>query len=44
MSGQREQYGSTVHLFIGMGHSPCKITLMPFTFDNNFIAILRGLI
>jgi hypothetical protein len=42
MPGQREQYGSTVHLFIGTGRSPCKITLMPFTFDNNFMAILRG--
>jgi hypothetical protein len=44
MPGPREQYGSTVHLFIGTGRSPCKITLMPFTFDNNFMAILRGLI
>jgi hypothetical protein len=35
---------STVHLFIGTGRSPCKITLVPFTFVNNFIAILRGLI
>jgi hypothetical protein len=44
MPSQREQYRSTVHLFIGTGRSPCKITLMPFTFDNNFIAILRGLV
>jgi hypothetical protein len=43
MPGQREQYESIVHLFIGTGRSPCKITLTPFTFDNNFIAILRGL-
>jgi hypothetical protein len=28
MPSQREQYGSTVHLFIGTGHSPCKITPM----------------
>jgi hypothetical protein len=35
MSSQREQYGSTVHLFIG--------TLMPFTFANNSIVIHRGL-
>jgi hypothetical protein len=34
----------TVHLFIGTGRSPCKITLMPFTFANNSIVILRGLI
>jgi hypothetical protein len=43
MPSQPEQYGSVVHLFIGTGRSPCKITLMPFTFDNNFMAILRGL-
>jgi hypothetical protein len=44
MPSQREQYGSTVHLFIGTGRSPCKITLMPFTFINNSIVILQGLI
>jgi hypothetical protein len=44
MPSQREQYMSTVHLFIGTGRSPCKITLMPFTFINNSIVILRGLI
>jgi hypothetical protein len=38
-----EQYGSTVHLFIGTGRSPCKITLIPFTFANNLIVIHRGL-
>jgi hypothetical protein len=43
MPSQREQYGSTVHLFIGMGCSPCKITPMPFTFVNNSIVIHRGL-
>jgi hypothetical protein len=43
MSSQREQYWSTVHLFIGTGRSPCKITHMPFTFANNFIVIHRGL-
>jgi hypothetical protein len=37
------QYGSTVHLFIGTGHSPCKITYMPSTFDSNSIVIHRGL-
>jgi hypothetical protein len=36
--------GDTVHLFIGTGRSPCKITLMPFTFINNSMIILRGLI
>jgi hypothetical protein len=44
MPSQREQYGSTVHLFIGMGRSPCKITLMPFTFINNSTVVLQGLI
>jgi hypothetical protein len=43
MSSQREQYGSTVHLFIGKGRSPCNITLMPFTFANNSITVHRGL-
>jgi hypothetical protein len=40
---QREQYEGTVHLFIGTGHSPCKITSRPFTFANNFKVIHRGL-
>jgi hypothetical protein len=44
MPSQREQYRNTVHLFIGTGRSPYKITLMPFTFINNSIVILRGLI
>ena len=43
MPSQREQYGSTVHLFIGAGHNPYKITYMPFTFGDNSIAIYRGL-
>jgi hypothetical protein len=43
MPSPREQYGSTVHLFIGTGRSPCKITPMPFTFANNSIIIHRGL-
>ena len=44
MPSQHEQYGSTVHLFIDTGHSPCKITLIPITFNNNSIVILQGLI
>jgi hypothetical protein len=44
MPSQREQYRNTVHLFIGTGRSPYEITLMPFTFINNSIVILRGLI
>jgi hypothetical protein len=43
MPSQREPYRSTVHLFIGTGYSPCKITFMPFAFANNSIAIHRGL-
>jgi hypothetical protein len=43
MPSQREQYGSTVHLFIGTGRSSCKITPMPFTFANNSLVIHRGL-
>ena len=37
------QYGGTVHLFIGTGHNPYKITSMPFTFGSNSIVIRRGL-
>jgi hypothetical protein len=44
MPSQREQYRNTVHLFIGTGRSPYKITLMPLAFINNSIVILRGLI
>jgi hypothetical protein len=29
---QREQYGATVHLFIGTGHNPGENTFMPLTF------------
>jgi hypothetical protein len=43
MPSQREQYGVTVHLFIGTRRSPCKITLMPFTFANNSIVVHQGL-
>jgi hypothetical protein len=43
MPSQSEQYRSIVHLFIGTGRSPCKITLMPFTFVNDSIVTHRGL-
>jgi hypothetical protein len=43
MPSQRAQYRVTVHLFIGTGRNPCKITPMPFTSGNNSIIILRGL-
>jgi hypothetical protein len=39
MPSQREQYGGTVHLFIGTGHNPYKITSTPFTFGSNSIVI-----
>jgi hypothetical protein len=32
---QREQYGVTVHLFIGAGRSPDKITFMSLTYTAN---------
>jgi hypothetical protein len=32
---QREQYGTTVHLFIGTVHDPDKITFMSLTFTHN---------
>jgi hypothetical protein len=34
MPSQREQYGSTVHLFIDAGRSPRKITSMSIAFVN----------
>jgi hypothetical protein len=40
---QREQYGGTVHLFIGIGRSLCKITFMPFMFTIDLKTIQRGL-
>jgi hypothetical protein len=39
MPSQCVQYGNTVHLFIGTGRSPCKITPMLFTFANDSIVI-----
>jgi hypothetical protein len=39
MPSQPEHYGSTVHLFIGTGRSPYRITPMPFTFANDSIVI-----
>jgi hypothetical protein len=40
---QREQYGVTVHLFIGMGRSPGKITSISLAFSINHKASYRGL-
>jgi hypothetical protein len=40
---QREQYGVTIHLFIGTKRSPDKITFMPLTFTANNKASCQGL-
>jgi hypothetical protein len=32
---QHEQYGATVHLFIGTGHNLSESTFMPLTFIYN---------
>jgi hypothetical protein len=42
-TSQHEQYGGTVHLFIGTGCSLCKITFMPFIFTIDLKTIYRGL-
>jgi hypothetical protein len=42
-TSQREQYGGTVHLFIGTRRSLCKITFMPFIFTIDIRTIYRGL-
>jgi hypothetical protein len=42
-TSQHEQYGGTVHLFIGTEHSLCKITFMPFMFTIDLRTIYRGL-
>jgi hypothetical protein len=42
-TSQREQYEGTVHLFIGIGHSLCEITFIPFMFtiDKNNLSGTR---
>jgi hypothetical protein len=42
-TSQREQYGVTVHLFIGTGHNLCKITSTTFVFTIDLKTIYRGL-
>jgi hypothetical protein len=42
-TSQREQYGGTVHLFIGTGRSLCKFTLMPFIFTIDLWTTQWGL-
>jgi hypothetical protein len=34
-TSQREQYGGTVHLFIGTGRSLCEVTFISLTIDYN---------
>ena len=41
---QREQYGVTVHLFIGTERSPVEITFMPSTSDCKHDTNYHGLI
>jgi hypothetical protein len=42
-TSQREQYGVTVHLFIGTRRNMCKITSMPLIFTIDLRTIYRGL-
>jgi hypothetical protein len=42
-TSQREQYGGTVHLFIGMGRSPVKITFMSLMTSYNHDTNYQGL-
>jgi hypothetical protein len=42
-TSQREQYGGTVHLFIGTGRSLCEITFMPIMFTIDLRTICRRL-
>jgi hypothetical protein len=41
-TSEREQYGGTVHLFIGTWRNLCEITFMPFMLTINSIIIYRG--
>jgi hypothetical protein len=43
ITSQREHYRGTIHLFIGIGRSLCKIALMSFIFSINLRTIYRGL-
>jgi hypothetical protein len=43
-TSQREQYGGTVHLFIGMGRSPVKIIFMSLMTSYNYDTNYHGLI
>jgi hypothetical protein len=41
--GQREQYGGAVHLFIGTGRSPSKITFVSLITNHNHNTNHQGL-
>jgi hypothetical protein len=41
-TSQSEQYGVTIHLFIGTGCSLCRITFMPLTFTIDLRTIYQG--
>jgi hypothetical protein len=43
ITSQREQYRGTVHLFIGTGHSPDKITSITLMADYNYNTNYQGL-
>jgi hypothetical protein len=43
-TSQREQYGGTIHLFIGMGRSLVKITFMSLMTSYNHDTNYHGLI
>jgi hypothetical protein len=43
-TSQREQYRGTIHLFIGTGSSPVKITFMSSTTSYNHDTNYHGLI
>jgi hypothetical protein len=43
ITSQHEQYGGTVHLFIGTGRSPDKITFVPLTTNHIHDTNYQGL-
>jgi hypothetical protein len=43
VTNQREQYESIVHLFIGMGRSPDKITFVSLIINYNYNTNYQGL-
>jgi hypothetical protein len=44
-TSQHEQYGVTIHLFIGTGRSPVEITFMPsisdYKHDTNYLGLIN---